>query len=220
MTAMTDFQMRRTMMVDTQVRPSDVTKYNVIAAMLDIPREEFVPDSRRDVAYVGENIELARGRVLLEPRTIAKMVDTLDVQPDELVLDVGTGYGYSAAVLGRLAQAVVAVEEDAEMAAEATRRLARNGADNVAVVAGPMAAGHPAEAPYDAILIEGGIEELPPTLTEQLAEGGRIIALFREGALGVVRSGIKLEGVVTWRYAFNAGAPILPGFARQPEFSL
>lgn len=217
---MIDYQERRTMMVDTQVRPNDVAKYNVIAAMLEIPREEFVPDSRRDVAYVGENIEIARGRVLLEPRTIAKMIDTLDLQPTELVLNLAAGYGYAAAVLGRLAQAVVAVEEDAEMAAEATRRLAGIGADNVAVVQGPLAAGHKAEAPYDAILIEGGIEELPGPLAAQLAEGGRIIALFDDQGVGVVRSGVKLDGAITWRYAFNAGAPVLTGFRRAREFTL
>lgn len=217
---MIDYQERRTMMVDTQVRPNDVTKYNVIAAMLEIPREEFVPDSRRDVAYVGENIEIARGRVVLEPRTIAKMIDALDLQPTELVLNLAAGYGYTAAVLGRLAQAVVAVEEDAEMAAEATRRLAGIGADNVAVVQGPLAAGHKAEAPYDAILIEGAIEELPESLAEQLAEGGRIIALFLDATVGVVRSGVKLDGVITWRYAFNAGAPVLPGLRRVREFTL
>lgn len=217
---MIDYQERRTMMVDTQVRPNDVAKYNVIAAMLEIPREEFVPDSRRDVAYVGENIELARGRVLLEPRTIAKMIDTLDLQPTELVLNLAAGYGYTAAVLGRLAQAVVAVEEDPEMAAEATRRLAMIGADNVAVVPGPLAAGHAAEAPYDAILIEGGIEELSGPLAAQLAEGGRIIALFDDEGVGVVRSGVKLDGAITWRYAFNAGAPVLPGFRRIREFTL
>ena len=191
-----------------------------IAAMLEIPREEFVPDSRRDVAYVGENIEIARGRVLLEPRTIAKMIDTLDLQPTELVLNLAAGYGYAAAVLGRLAQAVVAVEEDAEMAAEATRRLAGIGADNVAVVQGPLAAGHKAEAPYDAILIEGAIEELPEAIADQLAEGGRIVALFLEGALGVVRLGRKLDGRIDWRMAFNAAAPLLPGFARRPGFVL
>ncbi|WP_415391626.1 protein-L-isoaspartate O-methyltransferase family protein [Paracoccus sp. SJTW-4] len=217
---MTDFQDRRTMMVDTQVRPNDVTKYNVIAAMLEIPREDFVPESRRDVAYVGENIELGHGRVLLEPRTLAKMIDTLDVQPDELVLDVGTGLGYSAAVLGRLAQAVVAVEENADLAAAATRSLAAAGADNVAVVQGPLAQGHAAQAPYDAILIGGGIEVFPDAFTEQLAEGGRIIALFRDGALGVARLGIKLDGVINWRFAFNAVAPVLPGFARRPGFTL
>lgn len=217
---MTDFQERRTTMVDTQVRTNDVTKYNVIAAMLEVPREQFVPDSRRDVAYIGENVELTRGRVLLEPRTIAKMIDALDIQPTDLVLDVGAGYGYSAAVLGRLAQAVVALEEDADMAAEATRRLAAVGADNVAVVAGTLVGGHPAEGPYDAILVEGGIEEVPEALSAQLAEGGRIMALFHEGSLGVVRIGTKLDGVITWRYAFNAGAPVLPGFARRVEFSL
>lgn len=208
------------MMVDTQVRPNDVTKYNVIAAMLEIPREDFVPESRRDVAYVGENIELGHGRVLLEPRTLAKMIDTLDVQPDELVLDVGTGLGYSAAVLGRLAQAVVAVEENADLAAAATRSLAAAGADNVAVVQGPLAQGHAAQAPYDAILIGGGIEVFPDAFTEQLAEGGRIIALFRDGALGVARLGIKLDGVINWRFSFNAVAPVLPGFARRPGFTL
>ena len=148
------------------------------------------------------------------------MIDTLDLQPTELVLNLAAGYGYTAAVLGRLAQAVVAVEEDPEMAAEATRRLAMIGADNVAVVPGPLAAGHTAEAPYDAILIEGGIEELPGPLAAQLAEGGRIIALFDDEGVGVVRSGVKLDGAITWRYAFNAHAPVLPGLAKTEGFVL
>lgn len=217
---MIDFQQRRIMMVDTQVRPSDVTKYPVIAAMLDIPRENFVPDSRRDIAYAGENLDLGRGRVMLEPRTLAKMVDALDVQPTDLVLDLGCAYGYSAAVLGRLAQAVVAVEQDAEMAETATARLAGIGADNVAVVQGRLSEGHAAQGPYDAILIGGGIEVLPDALADQLAEGGRIIALWCEGSLGVVRLGIRLDGRINWRYVFNAHAPVLPGFAQQPGFVL
>lgn len=217
---MFDYKERRTMMVDTQVRPNDVTKYNVIAAMLEVPREEFVPDTRRDVAYVGENIDLGQGRVLLEPRTLAKMIDALDVQRSELVLDVGTGYGYSAAVLGRLAEAVVALEEDPRMTEAATARLAGAGADNVAVVRGALAQGHAAQAPYDVILIGGGVETVPDAFTEQLADGGRIIALFREGALGTVRLGIKHDGAIAWRYLFNAAAPVLPGFARRVEFSL
>ncbi|KGJ15929.1 protein-L-isoaspartate O-methyltransferase family protein [Paracoccus sanguinis] len=217
---MTDFQQRRMMMVDTQVRPNDVTKYPVIAAMLDIPREDFVPDSRRDVAYVGDNVDLGHGRVLLEPRTLAKMIDTLDVQPTELVLDLGCGYGYAAAVLGRMAQAVVAVEELPDMAAAATERLAAARADNVAVVQARLTEGAAAQGPYDAILVGGGIEELPEAIADQLAEGGRIVALFREGALGVVRLGRKLDGRIDWRMAFNAAAPLLPGFARRPGFVL
>lgn len=217
---MTDFQQRRMMMVDTQVRPNDVTKYPVIAAMLDIPREDFVPDSRRDVAYVGDNVDLGHGRVLLEPRTLAKMIDTLDVQPTELVLDLGCGYGYAAAVLGRMAQAVVAVEELPDMAAAATERLAAARADNVAVVQSRLTEGAAAQGPYDAILVGGGIEELPEAIADQLAEGGRIVALFLEGALGVVRLGRKLDGRIDWRMAFNAAAPLLPGFARRPGFVL
>lgn len=100
---MPDFAARRTMMVDTQVRPNDVTKFPVIEAMLTIPREDFVPASRRAVAYSGENLDIGKGRVLLEPRTLAKMVDALDIQPTEMVLDLGCGYGYSAAVIARMA---------------------------------------------------------------------------------------------------------------------
>lgn len=217
---MTDFQQRRTMMVDTQVRPNDVTKYPVIAAMLDIPREDFVPESRRDIAYIGENLDLGHGRVLLEPRTLAMMVDTLDVQPTDLVLDVGCGYGYSAAILGRLAQAVVAVEEHPEMAGIAAQRLAAVGADNVVAVQARLAEGKPDQGPYDAILIGGGIEELPQPIADQLAEGGRIVAMFIEGALGVVRLGRKLDGRIDWRLAFHAGGPVLPGYERRAGFVL
>lgn len=217
---MTDFAARRTMMVDTQVRPNDVTKFPVIEAMLAIPREEFVPASRRPVAYSGENLELGDGRVLLEPRTLAKMVDMLDIQPTDLVLDIGCGYGYSAAVIARMAEAVVGIEENEEMAGEAERRLADIGVFNVAVLQGELAAGNAKQGPYDAILIGGAVEEVPVAITDQLKEGGRIAALFLEGNLGVVRIGHRINGRVNWRYAFNAYAPLLPGFGRKRGFSL
>lgn len=217
---MTDFAARRTMMVDTQVRPNDVTKFPVIEAMLSIPREEFVPPARRPVAYSGENLDIGHGRVLLEPRTLAKMVDALDVQPTDLVLDLGCGYGYSSAVIARMAEAVVAVEESPELAAEAESRLAGANVFNVAVLAGPLAEGCAKQAPYDAILIGGAVEEVPEPLLDQLKEGGRIAALFLEGSLGVARIGLKVNGRVNWRYAFNAHAPLLPGFTRQRGFSL
>lgn len=217
---MTDFASRRTMMVDTQVRPNDVTKFPIIEAMLSIPREEFVPPARRAVAYSGENLEIGHGRVLLEPRTLAKMVDALDVRPGDLVLDLACGYGYSSAVLARMAEAVVAIEDDEEMAGEAERRLAEAGVFNVAVLNGQLAEGAPKQGPYDAILIGGGVEEVPAAITEQLKDGGRIAALFVENRLGVVRLGHRLNGRVNWRYAFNAHAPLLSGFARQRGFSL
>lgn len=216
---MTDFATRRRMMVDTQVRPSDVTKFPIIAAMLDVPREEFVPAAMREAAYMGEHVDLGNGRVLLDPRTLAKLLDTLAVTPGDLVLDVGTGTGYSAAILARLAEAVVALEEDEALAREAEAALTQIGADSVAVVTGPLAAGAPKHGPYDVIVVQGAVEELPAALTDQLAENGRIGVLFQQGRLGVVRIGYKIDGNVSWRDAFNASAPVLPGFQKKAAFA-
>ena len=218
--AMTDYASRRLIMVDTQVRPSDVTKFPVIDAMMSVPRERFVPPERREAAYVGENLPLARGRVLLEPRTLAKMCDVLDLGPDEAVLDLGCGLGYSTAVLARMAGAVVGVEDLPGMAAEAEAMLAEIGADNATVVEGPLAEGAPRHGPYDVIVLQGGIEVLPSALESQLRPGGRVAALFMAGALGTVRIGYRTPAGMSWRDIFNAAAPILPGFARKREFQL
>ena len=217
---MTDFAARRTMMVDTQVRPNDVTSFPVIEAMLSVPREDFVPAAKRPVAYLGENMPIGEGRVMLEPRTVGKMLSALDVQPDDMVLDLGCGLGYSAALIARMAEAVVAIEDSAALAAEAERCLAEAGIFNVAVIEAPLTQGAPRQGPFDAIMIEGAVEEVPAAILDQLAEGGRIVALFREGALGVVRMGLRRGGHVSWKYLFNANAPLLPGFARQRGFVL
>ncbi|EDM70226.1 protein-L-isoaspartate O-methyltransferase, putative [Roseobacter sp. AzwK-3b] len=216
---MTDYAARRTVMVDTQVRPSDVTKFPIIDAMLDVPREAFVPRHLREAAYMGENIDLGGGRVILEPRTLSKLLDSLDIRSSELVLDVGSALGYSAAVIARMAEAVVAVEEDRDMANEAQGLLSEHGADNVIVHHGPLAEGAPEHGPYDVIVVEGGVGDLPQTLIEQVKQGGRIACLFMEGALGAVRIGYKIDGDISWRYAFNAGAPVLPGFERYKVFT-
>lgn len=217
---MPDFATRRTMMVDTQVRPSDVTKFPIIDAMLTIQREEFVPASKREAAYVGENLDVGDGRILLEPRTLAKMLDALDISGDELVLDVGSAMGYSAAVIARMAQAVVALEEDDALAGEAQEALSAAGADNVILHVGPLAEGASQHGPYDVIVVQGGVAELPPALDQQLKEGGRVACLFVQGALGDVRIGRKQDGVISWRSSFNAGAPILPGFESEAAFQL
>lgn len=216
---MTDYAARRTVMVDTQVRPSDVTKFPIIEAMLTVPREAFVPDELREAAYVGENVALGQGRVVLEPRTLAKMLDALEISADELVLDIGSGLGYSAAVIARMAEAVIGVEDDADRVGEAQTALSDNGVDNVVMHEAALAAGAPEHGPYDVICIEGGVEHLPEALIEQLKEGGRIAALFMDGALGTVRIGFKIDGEMNWRYAFNAGAPVLPGFERHAAFA-
>ena len=217
---MTDYAARRTMMVDTQVRPSDVTKFPIIDAMLSVPREAFVPRPLREAAYMGENVDLGGGRVILEPRTLAKMLDALDIQGDELALDIGSALGYSAAVMAHMAEAVIAVEEDADIAEEAQTILSDAGADNVILHHGPLSAGAPEHGPYDVIAIQGAVAHLPAAIIDQLKDGGRIACLFMEGALGVVRIGYKIDGHVSWRFAFNAGAPVLPGFEKHAAFVL
>ena len=217
---MTDFAARRTMMVDTQVRPSDVTKFPIIEAMLSVKREDFVPAAQREAAYLGENLDLGGERVMLEPRTFAKMLDALDISPDDLVLDIGSAYGYSSAVIARMAEAVVALEDDEGMASETQDALSNAGADNVVPHVGPLNAGAPEHGPYDVIVIEGGVSVVPDAILAQLKDGGRIAAVFMDGALGEVRLGYRLDGRMTWRREFNAGAPVLPGFESYSKFQL
>lgn len=206
-------------MVDTQVRPSDVTKFPIIDALLDVPREEYVPDDKRDAAYIGESIDLGEGRVVLEPRTFGKMLDAVDVQPTDVVLDIGCGLGYSTAVLAHLADFVVAVEDDAARAADAQAILSAQGVDNAAVFEGALAEGAAKNGPYDVIILQGAVEIMPDGVLAQLKDGGRVVAIFAEGALGVVRVGRKIDGVMNWRMSFNAGAPVLPGFAKEAAFT-
>ncbi|KIN60315.1 Protein-L-isoaspartate O-methyltransferase [Sulfitobacter noctilucae] len=217
---MVDYTARRTMMVDTQVRPADVTKFNIIDAMLTVAREEFVPAAQREAAYMGENLDLGQGRVVLEPRTLAKMLDALAVSRSELVLDVGCAMGYSAAVIAHMAEAVVALEQDEAMAAEAQEAFVATGADNAVMHVGPLADGAPSHGPYDVIVIEGGVSTVPEALLDQLKDGGRIAALFMDGELGEVRIGYKRGDTISWRMAFNASAPVLDGFKREKAFQL
>ena len=217
---MTDYATRRTMMVDTQIRPSDVTKFPIISAMLSVPRENFVPRDKREAAYMGDNIDLGGNRTILDPRTFAKMLDALDIQPTDFVLDIGMGLGYSAAVLSQLGEAVVAVEDDQTRFAEASEALGDFGADNVIPHLGDLAEGAAEHGPYDVILIQGAVEHVPDTVLAQLKDGGKIACLFAEGALGTVKIGYKLDDRMDWRASFNAGAPTLDGFQCHRAFTL
>lgn len=208
------------MMVDTQVRPSDVTKFPIIDAMSSVRREVFVPSRMQEAAYVGENMDLGGGRAMLDPRTFAKMLDALEILSTDVVLDLACGLGYSTAVLAHMCDFVVAVEDDADRAAQAEANLSQQDIDNATVMTGPLPQGAAKSAPYDVITIQGAVEAVPEALLAQLKEGGRIAAVFAEGALGVVRVGQKIDGVVNWRYAFNAGAPVLAGFEKEVSFSL
>ena len=217
---MTDYQTRRKTMVDTQIRPSDVTKFPIIEAFLSVPREKFVPDGKREAAYIGENFKIGQSRVILEPRTLAKLLDALDIRNDELVLDIGPGLGYSSAVISPMAEVVIAVEDDSTMASEAEEILAEVGADNVVIQIGKLEDGAPEHGPYDVIILQGGVEEIPSSILKQLKHGGRVGAIFIEEGLGTAKIGFKLNDKINWRYCFNAAAPVLPGFFKQKDFVL
>ena len=217
---MTDYKKRRKIMVDTQIRPSDVTKFPIIDAFLSVPREKFMPDGKREAAYIGENFQIGRSSIMLEPRTLAKLLDSLEIHNDELVLDIGSGLGYSSAVISLIAEVVIAVEEDSSMANEAEQILSEIGVDNVVVQIGELKDGAPEHGPYDVIILQGGVGEIPSSIFNQLKNGGRIGAIFIEEGLGTAKIGFKLNNKITWRYSFNAAAPILPGFSKQKDFVL
>lgn len=216
---MTDFVAARQAMVDNQVRPADVTSYTLIDAMLWAPRERFVPKGRREIAYAETDIEIAPGRSLLQPRTFAKMLEAAAIDPQDLVLDLAPGTGYSTAVIARMAEAVVAIEPDEEMAAQAQMLLVELEVDNAVVSQGDPAKGDPAHGPYDVIFVNGSVEVLPDELIEQLKQGGRLVALFHDGAFGKCRVLTRAGNGVSRRFVFDGDAPVLPGFEKPAEFA-
>ncbi|MEM7241168.1 MAG: protein-L-isoaspartate O-methyltransferase [Pseudomonadota bacterium] len=216
---MIDYTQAREAMVDCQVRPSDVTKYPIIAAMLDVPREAFVPDDKKQIAYVGEHIALSEQRSLLDPRVFAKMLDVANIRDDELVLDIACGMGYSTAVLSRMAEAVIGVEDDPELANHAATTLVDHGHDNAIIVSALPATGAPKHGPYNVIMLQGAFEVLPDSLASQLKEDGRVIGLRLKDGVCFCTSGIKSNGKITWRHEFDATAPVLDGFEQTREFT-
>jgi protein-L-isoaspartate(D-aspartate) O-methyltransferase len=219
-----DYAQRRIRMVDGQVRTTDVTSTALLDAMLAVPRETFVPASRRDLAYIDEDVEIAPAqggrpaRYQMQPSPFAKLLQLAEIVPSDFVLDVGCGAGYSAAVLSRLASSVVALEADKALADLATENLAGLGCDNVAVVHGAFQEGYAAEAPYDVIFVGGSVGVPPEALFSQLKDGGRLVVVEGGGNAGKARLYSKWNGVVTGRSAFNAAIKPLPGFERVNAF--
>ncbi len=217
--ATTDFATARVNMVEGQIRPNKVTDFRVVDAFLSIPREEFVPKALRGIAYVDEDIQVSPGRFLMEPMVLARLLQEARVGEKDMVLDVGGATGYSAAVIGRLAATVVALESDPTLVAQANETFQRMGIDNALAVQGPLEAGWPNQGPYDLIILQGSVVQVPQVLLDQLAEGGRLVGVVNEDArIGYARLYQKLGGKVSHRPLFDAAVRKLPGFEPKPTF--
>jgi protein-L-isoaspartate(D-aspartate) O-methyltransferase len=221
---MIDFERLRQSMVDSQIRPRDVTDSRLLTAMLELPRERFVPPERRALAYLDEDLVVRTAapgrppRYLMEPIVLARLIQALALDAGDRVLDVGCATGYSAALLACIAGEVVALEEDAELAAHARASLAELRLSNVQVVDGPLPEGHAPRAPYPAILLGGAVGLVPERLLSQLAEGGRLAAVVRDGAMGRAILYRRIAGAISSRPLFDAAVPMLPGFEAPQGF--
>jgi len=216
---MADYARARLNMVESQIRTNKVTDQRLIDAFLTLPREEFVEKAQRGIAYVDDDLPLGGGRYLMEPMVLARLIQTLEVRPTDVVLDVGCATGYSTAVLARLASTVVGLDPDAEMVADAAATLARLGIDNAVTVCGPLAEGCPAQGPYDVIVLQGAVPAVPAALIGQLAPGGRLGAVVcAPGSQGRAELTMRVGDVVSRRVVFDANVAPLPGFARQEGF--
>jgi protein-L-isoaspartate(D-aspartate) O-methyltransferase len=216
---MMDFERARRTMVDTQIRVNDVTDARIIDALMAVPRENFVPEARRALAYLDDDVPVSEGgapRYLVEPMILAKLLQVAAIEPTANVLDVGPATGYSTAVIAQLAGRVTALEEEPALAAATRAALA--GAAHVTVVEGPLAAGAPAGAPSVAIILQGSVETVPEALLSQLAEAGRLVAVAGRGRAAKCLVHTRLDGEVSVRPAFDAAIPPLPGFAAAPGF--
>jgi protein-L-isoaspartate(D-aspartate) O-methyltransferase len=219
---MSGFSIARQKMVDGQVRPSDVTDLRIIDAMLAVPREAFVPQTQRALAYLDVDLDVSESgsakRFLIKPVVTAKMLQAAEIKADDSVLVVGCATGYTAAVVARLAGRVTATEGDPVLAARAKDVLAQLGFGNVKVQAAVAAEGEPASAPYDVIVLNGATEITPDRLYRQLKDGGRLVGVFAMTQPARAAIVAHSHGDFGNRALFDAAVPVLPGLEKVPAF--
>ncbi|MFC4724219.1 protein-L-isoaspartate O-methyltransferase [Glycocaulis abyssi] len=217
---MSELAEARRQMVASQVRPADVTDRRLQDAMLAIPRERFLPRSMAGSAYADMEIDLGEGRRFMRPRDFAKLVQAAGVKAGDLVLDLACGRGYSTAILSRLCETVIGIESSESFASKAEGALSDVGADNAVIVTGDVKKGAPEQGPFDVILVNGAVEIVPDAWLSQLAENGRLAVIVRENGVGRAKIYTRKDGVVGSRAVFDSMTSVLPGFEREPEFSL
>ena len=218
---MSVFSDRRRFMVESQLRTNKVTNDALIIAFENTPKESFIEEELSELAYIDEDLMLPSGRFMLEPMVFARLVQALDLKSTDAVLDIGATTGYSTTILSKLAQSVVGIESDANLADQAQKNLTNNDVDNAVVINERHTEGLAKEAPYNAIIINGAVEEIPERLLSQLSEDGRLVAVIRESsstpgrAVKYVRAGNGFAHTTL----FDAQTPILDEFSKEKPFS-
>ena len=215
---MVDFTLQRINMVESQVRPSDITDRRIIRAMLDVARERFCSASSSATAYMDLDVKVTPTRYLTATRVLAKLIQGLDLSESDHVLHVGAATGYTSAILARLAAKVTALEVDAGLAATLAQNVTELDLKTVTPVTGPLPAGYAAGAPYDAILVDGAVADVPQALLDQLGDGGRLVTIVGTGRIGRITRWQRRRTAVDTRVIGDAGAPALPGFDRAAAF--
>jgi protein-L-isoaspartate(D-aspartate) O-methyltransferase len=214
-----DFARARDFMVESQVRTADVTDTRIIHAMRTLPRERFVPAPKRTLAYGDLEVEVAPGRTLMRPRDLAKLVQVLGPQANERALEIAGATGYGAAVLAACCKEVIALDPDPDLSFAARAALESSGVTNAKTVSTVAADGWSDEAPYDVILLNGAAEIVPEAWLTQLAPGGRLGVIVRQGAAGSARIYTRAADAAAYRTAFDAAPPVAPGLTKPPAFA-
>lgn len=216
---MVDFAAARSNMVESQIRTNKVTDPHLLEAFETTPRERFVPEPLRGIAYIDEDVALGGERFVMEPMVLARLLQAARPGPGDVALDLGCGSGYATAILSRLVATVVALEVDAALAAAANQTLDELEIDNAVVVEGRLTEGYPKQAPYNVILLNGAVSEVPLAIADQLAEGGRLVTVVSVGAgLGRATLMRRDSGIISSRILCDAAVPVLPGFEAAPGF--
>ncbi len=213
-----DYETARRNMVESQIRTNKVTHAALLAALAAVPRERFVPAARAHAAYVDQDIPLAAGRYLMEPMIFARLVQEGEAAPGDNALLVGSATGYGAAVMAPLVKSVVALESDPALAAKGREQFARLAVIGAIQAEGPLDQGWPRGAPYDLILLDGAAEVIPPALFDQLADGGRLVAVIVADRIGRAVLHTKRANILSHRAIFDAAVHLLPGFEGKRGF--
>lgn len=217
---MTDFNAARAAMVDNQLRTNKVTDLKVIEGFESIPREAFLPEALRSIAYVDEDLDIGDGRYVMEPMVLARLIQAAAPQADEIVLEIGAARGYGTAILAQIAATVVGLDGQEALVSTANETLNAMGIDNAVAVAGEMTKGYAKQAPYDVIVFAGAIAEVPDAIAAQLADGGRMAAVvLDEGGVGRATLFQRVGGTVSSRRLFDASTPVLAGFEPESGFT-